>query len=118
MTSISKSVNINKLNDIVNKYNNTYHRTIKMKHVEVKPSMYFDFNKENHKEGPKSKVGNNVRILKYKNIFGKGYLPNWSEKVFVIKKDKNAVPWTYVISDLNGEEIFGTFYEKELQKTN
>ena len=66
----------------------------------------------------KFKVGDHVRIFKYKNIFAKGYTPNWSEEVFVIKKVKNTVPWTYVINDLNGDEIIGTFYEKELQKTN
>ena len=65
---------------------------------------------------PKFKVGDHVRISKYKNIFSKGDTPNWSEEVFVIKKNKNTVPWTYVIDDLNGEEITGTFYEKELQK--
>ena len=57
-----------------------------------------------------------MRISKYKNIFGKGYTPSWSEEVFVIKKIKSTVPWTYVINDLNGEEIIGTFYGKELQK--
>ena len=62
------------------------------------------------------KVVDHVRISKYKNIFAKGYTPTWSEEAFVIKKIKNTVPWTYVISDLNGEEIIGTFYEKELQK--
>ena len=67
---------------------------------------------------PKFKVGDHVRLSKYKNIFPKGYTPNWSEEVFLIKKVKNTVPWTYVINDLNGEEIIGTFYEKELQKTN
>ena len=63
------------------------------------------------------KVGDHVRISKYKNIFAKGYTPNWSE-VFVINKIKNTVPWTYVINDLNSEEITGSFYEKELQKSN
>ena len=67
---------------------------------------------------PKFKVGDHVRISKYKNIFAKGYMPNWSEEVFVIKKVKNTVPWTYAINNLNGEEITGTFYEKELPKTN
>ena len=67
---------------------------------------------------PKFKVGDRVRISKYKNIFAKGYMPNWIEEVFVIKKVKNTIPWTYVINDLNGEEIIGTFYEKELQKTS
>ena len=77
-----------------------------------------DFNKENNKEGPKFKVGDHVRVSKYKNIFAKGYITNWSEEDFVIKKVKNTMPWTYVISDLNGEEIAGTFYEKKIQKTN
>ena len=86
-----------------------------MKHVDVNPSMYIDFNKENNKEGPKFKVGDNVRILKCKNTFAKGYVSNWSEEVFVIKKVKNTVWWTYLISG-KGKEIAGTFYEKELQK--
>ena len=72
--------------------------------------------KEISNKDPKFKVGDRVRISKYKNIFAKGYMPNWSEEVFVIKKVKNTVPWTYVINDLNGEEIIGTFYEKELQR--
>ena len=64
----------------------------------------------------KIQIGDNVRISKYKNVFAKGYTPNWSEEVFAIKKVKNTVPWTYVISDLKGEGIVRTFYEKELQK--
>ena len=70
------------------------------------------------KKNPKFKVGDHVRISKYKNIFAKGYTPNWSEEVFIINKIKNTVPWIYAISDLNGEKITGSFYEKELQKTN
>ena len=70
------------------------------------------------KKNPKYKVGDHVRISKYKNISAKGHVPNWSEEIFVINKIKNTVPWTYAISDLNGEEITGSFYEKELQKTN
>ena len=89
-----------------------------MKSVNVKPSTYIDFDKEDNKEGPKLKVGDNVRISKYKNIFTEGYVPNYSELVFVIKKVKDTAPWAYVISDLNTEEIVVTFYEKELQKTN
>ena len=67
---------------------------------------------------PKFKVGDHVTISKYKNIFVKGYMPNWSQEISVINKTKNTVPWTYIIDDLNGNEIIGTFYEKELQKTN
>ena len=77
-------------------------------------NLYEEWNKKD----PKFKVGDHVRISKYKNIFAKGYAPNWSEEIFVIKKVKNTVPWTYVINDLNGEEITGSLFEKELQKTN
>ena len=63
-------------------------------------------------------IGNILRISKYKSIFAKGYVRNWSKEVFVFTKVKNTVPWTYVISDLKVEEIVETFYEKELQKTN
>ena len=88
MTSISKNVYIDKLDDIVNEYNNTYHRTIKMKPVDVKDNTYIDFKKEVNDKDPKFKFGDHVRIFKYKNIFAKGYTPNWSEEVFVIKKLK------------------------------
>ena len=119
MTSISKNVYIDKLDDIVDEYNNTYHTTIKMKPIDVKDNTYINTSKEiNNNKDPKFKVGDYVRISKYKNVFAKGYMPNWSEEVFIIKKVKNTVPWTYAINDLNGEEIIGTFYEKELQKTN
>ena len=118
MTSISKNVYIDKLDDIVNEYNNAYHSTIKMKPIDVKDNTYINTDEETNDKDPKFKVGGRVRISKYKNIFAKDYTPNWSEEVFVIKKIKNTVPWTYVINDLNGEEIMGTFYQKELQKTN
>ena len=104
--------------DIVNKYNNTYHRTIKMEPVDVLNNTFIIFGRESIDKDPKFKVGDNVRISKYKNIFAKGYTPNWSEEIFVIKKVRNTVPWIYFISALKGEEIVGTFYEKELQKTN
>ena len=115
MTSVSKNVYVDKLDDIVGEYDNTYHRTIKMKPVDVEDNKYIDFAKVVNDKDPKFKVRDYVRISKYKNIFAKGYMPNWSEEVFVIKKVKNTVSWTYVINGLNGEEIIGTFYEKELQ---
>ena len=118
MTSISKNVYINKLDDIVNEFNNTYHTIIKMKPIDVKDHTYINTSKKINYKDPKFKVGDRVRTSKYKNIFAKGYTPNWSEEVFVIKKVKNTVLWTYVFNDLNGEEITGTFYEKELQKTS
>ena len=89
-----------------------------MKATDVKDNTYTNIDKEVNDKDPNFKVGDHVRISKYKNIFAKGYTPNWSEEIFVIKGIKNTVPWTYVINDLNGEEIIGTFYEKELQKTN
>ena len=118
MTLISKNVYIDKLDDIVNEYNNTYHRTIKMKLVDVKLSTYIDSSKESNDKDPKFKIHDIVRISKYKNIFAKSYVPNWSQEIFVITKVKNTVPWTYVTSDLKGEEIFGAFSKNELQKTN
>ena len=118
MTAISKNVCFDVLDDIVNKYNNTVHRTIKMKPIDVTDDSFAEYNEESNKRNPKFKVGDHVRISKYKNIFTKGYTPNWSEEVFIISKIKNTVPWTYAINDLNGEQIIGTFCEKELQKTN
>ena len=118
MTAISKNVYIDKLDYIVKEYNNKCHTSIKMKPLDVKDNTYIDFKKEIDNKDPKFKVGDHVRISKYKNIFAKGYMPNWSEGVFVIKKVKNTVPWTYVVNDLNDEKIIGTFYEKELQSTN
>ena len=100
---------IDKLDDIVNRYNNTYHRTIKIKPADINSSTYIDFNKENNKENLKFKVADHVRKSKYKNNFAKDYVSNWSEEVFVIKK---------VISDFKDKEIVRTFYKKKLQKTN
>ena len=118
ITAISKNVYFDVLNDIVNKYNNTIHITIKMKPIDVTNDSYAEYNEDSNKKDPKFKVGDHVRISKYKNIFAKGYVPNWSEEVFIVNKIKNTVPWTYTITDLNGEQITGSFYEKELQKTN
>ena len=118
MTLVSKNVYIDKLDYIVNKYNNSYHSTIKMKPADVKSNTCIDSSKEINCKGPKFKIGNVIRITKYKNIFAKGYTPNWSEEVSVIKKVKDTVRQTHVINDLNGKKINGTCYEKELQKTN
>ena len=89
-----------------------------MKPVDVKSSKYIDSSKDDNESDPKFETGDIVKISKYKNISQKVYTRNWSEKVFMIKKIKDTVPWTYVIIDLNGEEIAGTFNEKELQKSN
>ena len=118
MTAISKNVYFDVLDDIVNKYNNTVHKTIKMKLIDLTDVSFVEYNEESNKRDPKFKVGDHVRISKYKNIFSKGYAPNWLEEVFVINKINNTVPWTDVINNLNSDEITGSFYEKELQKTN
>ena len=97
MTSKSKNVYINKLDDIANECNNTYHTAIKMNPIDVKDNTYINTSKKNNYADPKFKIDDRVRMSKYKNIFAKGYMPNWSEEVFVIKKVKNTVPWTYVI---------------------
>ena len=118
MTAVGKNVYFDVLDDIVDKCNNTYHSLIKVKPKDVKDDSFAEYNEESNKKTPKFKIGDHVRISKYKNVFAKGYKPNWSKEIFVVKKIKNTVPCTYVISDLNGEEIFGSIYEKELQKTN
>ena len=86
-----------------------------MKPVNVKDNTYVDSIKKVNDKNPKFQVGDHVRISKYKNTFAKDCTPNWSEEVFVISKIKNTVSWTYIIKDLNGEEIIGKFYEKELR---
>ena len=119
MLAISKNIYFDVLDDFVDKHNNTVHRTIKVKPIEVTNDYYAEYNGNlSNKKNPKFKVGDNVRISKYKNIFAKRYTPNCSEEVFVINKIKNTVSRTYAISDLNGEEITGSFYEKKLQKTS
>ena len=85
-----------------------------MKPIDVNSDSYAEYNLGSNEKDPKFKAGDHMRISKYTNIFAKGYTPNWSEEVFVVSKIKNTVPWTYVISDFNGEDIVGTFYEKEL----
>ena len=105
--AVSKSLYIDELYDIVNEYNNTYHRTIKMKPIEAKDNTYIEYIKDVNDKDPNFKVGNHVRISKLENIFAKRYTRNWSEDVFVVKEVKNTVPWTYVINDLYREEIIG-----------
>ena len=118
MAAISKNVYSDVLDHIVNKYNNTVHKTIKVKTIDVTDDSYAEYNEDFDKKDPNFKVSDHVRISKYKNIFAKGYTPNWSEEIFVVSKIKNTVSWSYIVSDLSGEEITGSFYEKELQKTS
>ena len=112
MTSISENLYIDKLYDIVNEYNNTYHEAIKMKPVDVKSGNFVEYNVNFNDKYPKFQVGDHVRISKYKNIFGEGYTPNWSEEIFVIKKVQTTVPWIYVSNEFNDEEIIATFMKK------
>ena len=114
MSAVSKNIYLDVLDDIVNKYNNTVHR---MKPINVTSDSYAEYNEDSNVTKSKFKVGDHFRISKYKkNVLAKGFMQKWSKEVFVISKIKNRVPWTYVISDLNGEPIAKSFYEKELQK--
>ena len=108
MTAISKSVYFHVLDDVVNKYYNTVHRTIKVKPIDVTSDSYAEYNEDANEKDPKFKVGD---CQEYQNIFAKRYTQNWSEEVFVFSKIKSTVPWIYVISDLNAEKIDKTFYE-------
>ena len=118
MTAVSKNIYFDVLDYIFDRYNNTVHRTIKIKPIDVTGDSYADYNEDFNKNFNKFNIGDHVRISTYKNFFAKRYAPNWSEEVFVVTKIKNTVSWTYVFSDLNGEEITGRFYEKEFQKTS
>ena len=107
MAAVSKNVCYDVLDDFVKKYKNTWHSTIKMKPKDVGDNNLTEYVEESNKKDPKFKVGDRVRISKYKNVFAN-----------IINKIKNTVPWTYEINDLNGEKIVGSVYEKELQKTD
>ena len=98
-------------------------RTIQMKPVDVTDNKYIDSmelhsEKEVNDKDSKFKVGAYVRISKYKKFFAKGYMPNWSEEVFIISKIKNTFPWTYIINDLNGEEIIRRVNYRRIIKKN
>ena len=116
MTAIGKNVYYDVLDDAVNKYNNTKHSTIKMKPIDVGNNKGVYIDKHNDKRS-RFKVGDRVRISKFKNIFAKGYTPNWSSEIFIVDKVNDTVPYTYNLKDLNDEEILGSFYDRELQKT-
>ena len=116
MTATGKSVYYDVSNDVVNKYNNTKHSTIKIKPIDVKNNKRVYIDEHNEKDS-RFKVGDRVRISKFKNIFAKGYTPNWSKEIFIVDKINDTVPYTYNLKDLNDEEIIGSFYDRELQKT-
>ena len=126
MTATGKNVYYDVLDDVVNEHNNTKHNAIKMKPKYVKDDttkssaiarnkrVYTD---EHNKKDSRFKVGDRVRISKFKNIFAKGYTPNWSKEIFIVNKINDTVPYTYNLKDLNDEEIIGSFYDRELQKS-
>ena len=116
MTPTGKNVYYDVLDDVVNEYNDTKHNTIKMKPKDVKNNKRVYIDEHNEKDSI-FKVGDRVRISKFKNIFAKGYTPNWSKEIFIVDKINDTVPCTYNIKDLNDEEIIGSFYDRELQKT-
>ena len=91
MTANSKNVNFDVLNDIVDEYNNIYHKTIKMKPIDIGDDYFAEYNEESNEKDPKFRVGDHVRISKHKNIFAKGYAPNWTEESFVVKKNKKIL---------------------------
>ena len=117
MTATGKNVYDDVLDDVVNKYNNTKHSTIKLKPIDVKDNNKRVYIDEHNEKDSRFKVGDRVRISKIKNIFAKGYTPNWSKEIFIVDKINDTVPYTYNIKDLNDEEIIGSFYDRELQKT-
>ena len=126
MTATGRNVYYDVLDDVVNKYKNTKHSTIKMKPIDAKDTtkssslerknerVYID---EHNEKDSRFKVGDRVRISKFKNIFAKGYTPNWSKEIFIVDKINDTVPYTYYLKDLNDEEIIASFYDRELQKT-
>ena len=116
MTATGKNVYYDVLNDVVNKYNNTKHSTIKMKLIDVKNNKRVYIDEHNEKDCI-FKVGDRVRISRYKNMFAKGYTRNWSKEIFIVDKINDTVPYTKNLKDLNDEEIIVSFYDKELQKS-
>ena len=117
MTATGKNVYYDVLDDVVNKYNNTKDSTIKMKPIHVKDNNKRVYIDEHNEKERRFKVGDRVTISEFKNIFAKGYTPNWSKEIFIVDKMNDTVPYTYNLKDLNDEEIIGSFYDRELQKT-
>ena len=117
MTPTGKNVYYDVLDDIVNEYNKTKHNTIKTKPKDIKNDNKRVYIDEHNEKDSRFKLGDRVRISKFKNIFAKGSTPSWSKEIFIVDKINDTVPYTYNIKDLNDEEIIGSFYHKELQKS-
>ena len=116
-TATGKNVYYDVLDAVVNKYNNTKHSTIKMKPIDLEDNNKRVHIDEHNEKDIRFKVGDRVRISRYENIFAKGYTPNWSKEIFIVDKINHTVPYTYNLKDLNDEEIIGSFYDKEFQKS-
>ena len=116
MTASGENVYYDILDDVVNKYNNTKHSTIKMKPIDAGDNKRVYIDEHNAKDS-KFKVGDRVKISKFKIIFAKRYTPNWSTEIFIVDKINDTVPYTYNLKNLHDEEIIGSFYDRELQKT-
>ena len=114
MTSVGKNVYYDVLDDIVKKYNGTKNKSTGVKPKDVGSDDEAAYVEESNEKDARFGVGDCVRISKFKNIFAKGYTPNWSKEIFIVSKVKNTVPWTYELKDLNDEEIIGSFYDREL----
>ena len=114
MTATGKNIYYDVLDDGVNEYNNTKYNTIKKKPIDVGDNKRVYIDEHNEKDS-RFKVGDRVRVSKFKNIFAKGYTFNWSKEIFIVNKINDTVPYTYILKDLNDEEIIGSFYDKELQ---
>ena len=117
MTATGKNVYYDVLDNVVNKYNNTKHSTIKTKPIDVGDNNKRVYIDEHNEKDSRFKVSDRVRISRYKNIFAKEYAPNWSKEIFIVDKINDTEPYTYNLKDLNDEEIIGSFYDKDLQKT-
>ena len=117
MTATGGNVYYDVLDDIVNEYNNTKHNTIKMKPKDVENNNKRVYIDEHNEKDSRFKVGDRVRISKFENILAKGNTPNWSREIFIVNKINDTVPYTYNVKDLNDEEIIGSFYDRELQKS-
>ena len=123
----NNTVYVDKLDDLVEKYNKSFHRGIKMspfetseeKNEKVFSNLYGDLLFKDHK-GRKFNVGGKVKISAWKRqrLFDKGFSPNWTEEIFILDESLETDPVTYELVDLKGEKVTGSFYEEELQKTN
>ena len=116
MKAVLKNVYTDVLDDIIDKYNNTYHQSIKMKPIDVKSDSYAEYSIDSNAKDTKFKIGDRGRISRYNNIFSKVYAPNWSEKVFVVSKHKNTVRWTMLLVILMEKKLMERSMKKNCKR--